>query len=456
MKNLRVLSNIRDPVSTLIWDSKLLPAFKDDKRVHQRHFIEIYKQRIEKGNSNGSGTSSSSKTGSSSNPSSPSQYSSSPKASSIKSNLQKHRNSSSKYKSGKNQNPVQTVLASSAGMDILAYCSKFRICDHQVFSRIERLIFEKKEFGNIRTVMELESSAGNESASTAQLDGEIKQENQDLTGTEEMRSEQRRLKTYELPKRLFKGLNLKSQLEKEEEIKKAPPTREKKRKGKKKDANPQEGQLEEIPSDLAATLSKFGPPPYPSLPTLLSILSILLRSPEDQSLQESVRLPSNAHSGLPLILSTFNKSTFLVSLLLSFGANVSLKNDMALKTAITSSWLDGIKLLVERESQREERWEIGKEELKKWLDRKERNGWNLEEKFEIENGPSLKSKKRDEGLKFKRIRLGDRITLNSNHLKEAIKVGNLGIINWLLDEKKVNPDLETMRKLESLNEGRLS
>lgn len=426
VKTLQTIYRIRDPLSTLEWESKLLPSLKQNERPNfPKHFIEIYqikpKNNFQKGSSLNSSPSSS--------------VNSSPRSSSL--NKKSNSNSGKALAAATLVKP--TVLISKAGCHVLDYCARFRICDAKVLNKIESIVMERKEFGNIRAAIEFERRQIRE---TTQIQIKAKKS----------------LICIELPKRLFKGLpNSENQ----------GPTTTKSQ--FKQSLNPEDP----IPSSLTSILSHFGPPPYPSYSSLLVMLSILFRTSEiftsplsssDQflsSVSSSTHHPSNSHSGLPLTLSTFSKSTFLVSLLLSFNADPSTKGSLAIITAIKGGWLDGIRLMVERNCEKEKKWQEGKVMLKDWLEERERRwelGINLNDDLEVSDDLGLDmatgkgSMENSSENKNKRIKLQDRISLHPGLLKEAVKQQQWEITQYFLKEKSVNPDQQIVRLLEKVGQ----
>lgn len=223
-------------------------------------------------------------------------------------------------------------------------------------------------------------------------------------------------------------------------------------------------------SDLTDHLRCFGPGPFPSSHSLMLLLCIIaLHVPSSPTFLAATSC-INSYEGFPLARSAFAQSQFMIQLLLCLGAEPSRKGNLALYIAIRSGWLDGLKMMVEREEGRLLAWEAAMQGIRRWFrqsedERRRSNRANSTTPPPPPSGAVLPpathastqedpkvdqmstEKASTDYASKKRRRLLDRAHMDSKMLKEAVKHNRWPVANWLRG-KGVVPDLRTIKLIE--------
>ncbi|PWN33979.1 uncharacterized protein FA14DRAFT_67510 [Meira miltonrushii] len=399
--------------------------------------------------------------------------------------------------------PMSNAFHRSADHFILDYCLRYRLCDVTVLHAVEEIILHQKEFGNIaiatglwrdhdgylhpheprRNVSHVAARSDANDASSIYSARDDEMEAMDVHNALPAH-----LRITEIPKRLFQSLKAGS-LSKEVS-----------------DTNPLPFNFREYVSDLDPDLAKHlsafggidGNGPFPSHASLLLLLSIAAMHVPTTTALPSASAPFNSFEGLPLAKATFARSTFMVQLLLSLGAEPSRKASLSLYIAIRSGWLDGLIQLVERDEAKFIEWQSALDGIRDWFRKRENDQRGLKWKSSIfhalpqqvptdareghressqvsasistamngqphrlpapvsnvNSAQEAPSTHQQDGIlyvtptsSFKRRRLLDRANLDSKMLKEAVKHNNWSVANWLRS-KGIVPDLRTIKLIE--------
>ncbi|KAK4687161.1 hypothetical protein P7C73_g2952, partial [Tremellales sp. Uapishka_1] len=119
---------------------------------------------------------------------------------------------------------------------------------------------------------------------------------------------------------------------------------------------------------------------------------------------------ANSHKGYPLCRAVIQANTLLIAYLLAHGADPSIKDDLAIRIAISMKRdLSILRLLVEQD------------------------------KGEVETGAKTKGK---------RVRDGDRVAVRSEWVELALQSGNRDIVNYLVHEKDCMPTLSSIMRMD--------
>lgn len=401
--------------------------------------------------------------------------------------------------------PMSNAFHRSADHFILDYCLRYRLCDVTVLHAVEDIVLHHKEFGNIAIATGLwrdhdgylhpheprrNMSQGTLSVSTAAarsetIDGSsiYSARDDEMESMDVHNTLPTHLRVTEIPKRLFQSLKA-GNVNKEVAESDFLPT------------NYRE-YVRNFDHDLAKHLSAFGGidgiGPFPSHASLLLLLSIAAMHVPTTTALPSASAPFNSFEGLPLAKATFARSTFMVQLLLSLGAEPSRKASLSLYIAIRNGWLEGLIQLVERDEAKLIEWQSALDGIRDWFGKRESDQRGLKWKSSIfytlpqhsatessesqsetsqvsasirtamngqphrlpapvSNVNSGNDLHQQEGVSlpttsFKRRRLLDRANLDSKMLKEAVKHNNWSIANWLRS-KGIVPDLRTIKLIE--------
>jgi hypothetical protein len=350
-------------------------------------------------------------------------------------------------------------------MYVLEYCLRFPICNVVALGFVQDQVLKLPVFGNYRLAHEKVSTSStpaasrlgkrwrseSEEAGRKALQKDRKPDDED--GLAEVPAAGRSfLPVSELPKRLFKSFDVQS-------------------------TTYPAGQDISIEEDAYAPLRRhllsLGPlADFPPLADLLLLLRILLLHPHAMPLPIRQHSTSavNSHSGYPLTKAVFSKSTSLVALLLATGADVTAKGKLPLVVAGRSNWVEGLKLMVERDDEELTRREKALDAITAWLlDQPTAARGTSDSLGERGDGHSSQSLKDAEGSapaaltnitttskvhvasKTKRRRLSDRVPLEPRLLYEAVKAEAVQVTDYLMNQKGVAPDMKTIRALDRLS-----
>lgn len=351
-------------------------------------------------------------------------------------------------------------------MYVLEYCLRFPLCNVVALGFVQDQVLKLPVFGNYRLAHEkvsmssslASSRLGKRRRSEGEEEGEWKalQEDRkpnDEGGLSEASAARRTfLPLSELPKRLFKNFDVQS-------------------------TTYPVGQDISIEEDAYAPLRRhllsFGPlADFPPLADLLLLLRILLLHPHstDSPIRQHSTSAVNSHSGYPLTKAVFSKSTSFVALLLATGADVTAKGKLPLVVAGRSNWVEGLKLMVERDEEELTRRRKALDAITAWLldqptAARTTNNF-LGEGGDDHNGQSLGNAegsapaaltnttttgKVPASSKTKRRRLSDRVPLEPRLLYEAVKAEAVQVTDYLMNQKGVAPDMKTIRALDRLS-----
>lgn len=131
-------------------------------------------------------------------------------------------------------------------------------------------------------------------------------------------------------------------------------------------------------------------------------------------LLETYRASPNSHDGYPLARAVFARHLPLVRLLLKHGADPSLKNGWAVTNAIANGDQDLVRMLLEREVEREEAGLADDEVILK-----------------AKNGSAKKRRRDSTGGGGKRRRVEDRCPATKEMLETAVKAKQWAIVDYL-------------------------
>ncbi|GAA5831941.1 hypothetical protein JCM11251_002759 [Rhodosporidiobolus azoricus] len=138
-------------------------------------------------------------------------------------------------------------------------------------------------------------------------------------------------------------------------------------------------------------------------------------------LLENYGASANSHNGYPLARAVFSRHIPLIRLLLRHGADPSQQDGWAVTTAIANGDAHLVKMLMEREPEREEDAEEaggGRDEVV------------LREKEGV-NGAKKRKKRRESGGGGKRRKMEDRCKATKEMLETAVKAKQWGIVDYL-------------------------
>ncbi|WFD44022.1 hypothetical protein MPSI1_002687 [Malassezia psittaci] len=280
----------------------------------------------------------------------------------------------------------------AATCDILSYIARFGLCTPELLGQVERCVLGKRYYGNI-----------------TQLYG--------LFETDEPALYPHHLACHTVPERIVRHMDVyrtASELACAPDILKAPLLH-------------MIDTLESmVPSALRTTSM-----PRPCLAHLELLLRfILIHRATPNSLQGYILAAAIHYQSLPLI-----------SFLLAVGADPSLKDGIAIQLASKKGWLDGLRLLVERDDRLELQWKYHIHTLRETMHtlaalRAQRN--------------RLVPRRIPELGRPKRQKLGDRFKLGTAHLKAAVRSQAWDIVVYMMQNKSVIPDVDTLRLMEAL------
>jgi hypothetical protein len=323
--------------------------------------------------------------------------------------------------------PLSQSTHRSSDHYILDTCLRYPICSQDVLRAVEDIVLASPDLGNIVMVTGLWRDEDNVGLCTYDV-----YQKRNAGQDEPVHIKPSHLMVNELPKRLFRGFNMKS-LE---------------------DLAADQDQRCDFDPELVRLLGSFGAGPLPSSSSLLLLLEIIsLHFAWSLNVDNITSCKAiNSFEGLPLAKSTFQKSHFMVQLLLCLGADVSLSNNLSLLLAIRSGWLEGLQLMVERDQVKLEKSKRDVKEIRAWYQREsnKRRGLHVdvtikddcaEQEFRLSEQPHT------DQIGKKRRRLADRVYLNTNILKEAVKHNQWPTANWIRS-KGVVPDLRTIKLIE--------
>ncbi|PWN23798.1 hypothetical protein BCV69DRAFT_309665 [Microstroma glucosiphilum] len=330
---------------------------------------------------------------------------------------------------------------------VLEYCLRFPICNVVVLSFVQDQVLKLSVFGNYRLAHEQVSMLSTRACSRLGK----RRRSEDEEDAEKALQEDRRhddddrlpdpsatektfLPVSELPKRLFKSFEAQS-------------------------TTYPEGQNISIEDDAYAPLRRhllsFGPlTDFPPLADLLLLLRILLLHPDSthSTTGQYATQAVKSHSGYPLTKAVFSKSISLVALLVATGADVTAKGKLPLVVAGRSNWVEGLKLMVERDEEELKRRRDALGAITAWLlDCSTATIRGEQSREDAASPSSTTNSSKVTTSKTKRRRLSDRVPLEPRLLYEAVKAEAVQVTDYLMNQKGVAPDMKTIRALDRLS-----
>ncbi|PWN53021.1 hypothetical protein IE53DRAFT_311015 [Violaceomyces palustris] len=277
-----------------------------------------------------------------------------------------------------------------ANAEVLTFAARFGICTAEILVKLEARVLSDKRLGNI-----------------AQSCGIFEAEGDMLP---------KRLKCSELPKRLFRSI-------------KEQPSRAWGRASHGIDFIELLGLFH--PSPTGGAMGERAP--SPSSENVNLILQLLLLHDSDP----------NSHSGYPLAMTVHHSSEPLMGLLLYKGANPCMKKNLALQIAVRKGWDQGLRWMIEREERLERVWTRHELHVVQILEEATVAAAFSEVQHEItrhHGDPNPHSNKRR--------RLFDRLRPDPELLREAIRSDSWSIVDFLMAEKGVVPDMKSLKLME--------
>lgn len=151
------------------------------------------------------------------------------------------------------------------------------------------------------------------------------------------------------------------------------------------------------------------------------------------------RASPNSLQGYPLAMSVHRASMPMVCFLLAVGADPSLKQGIALQLASKKGWLDGLRMLVERDDKLEAQWKLQVHTLTETM-------YTLAALRMRRERPAPR---RNPGTgRSKRQRLDDRCKLETVHLQTAVRSQAWELVAYMMHKKGVIPDVATLHLME--------
>ena len=126
---------------------------------------------------------------------------------------------------------------------------------------------------------------------------------------------------------------------------------------------------------------------------------------------------ANSHSGFPLAMCVHANAWALASVLLAFGADPARKESLAVQIAVRKASLGGLKALIERDARTEKRWATARIAL-------------------------------DASMADRVPRMPDRFQPDSSLLREAIKTEAWDMVHYFIQERRVVPDMRTIKLMD--------
>lgn len=339
--------------------------------------------------------------------------------------------------------PLSNSHQRSADHFILDYCLRYPICNHEVLSIVEDRILNGPEFGNIIFVTGLWRDSKGQLCTYDIYCGHKRECGQ---GGDIEYKKPSHLIVNELPRRIFQNFET-------NEPKQSNKTARAESDHQSSSSTPPIP-LNQLDPLLRLHLERLGGGPLPNLSSLLLFLEIVaLHVPLSPTHLGALRL-INSFDGYPLVKSTFYKSQFMLQMLLCLGADPARGEKKAMLVAIRSGWLEGLKIMVERDEGMIRKWEAVLMEVTIWFRKKEerRRGIIVQPEAtetEVEEGDlGRESSRLDSNPTQKRRRLLDRAKFDSAMLKEAVKRSHWPIVNFIRS-KGVAPDLKTIKLIEA-------
>ncbi|KAI0671406.1 hypothetical protein C8Q78DRAFT_1028767 [Trametes maxima] len=186
---------------------------------------------------------------------------------------------------------------------------------------------------------------------------------------------------------------------------------------------PPSGHQERRPTVLPKRLFRHLTPSYSSIQVGEGLLSFL------HFLYDDPRIPSpdaDSHDGYALTKAVYAGYTELVRFLLKHGASPDFKNHLAVIVAIRRKSLPLVRMLIERDSPGASSESSPSSGRRK---RKREGGSESQEKA---------------SHSAKRRKLGDRVAVNPDMLKAAVKCNARDVVEYLMREKGCVPDMQTV------------
>lgn len=182
-----------------------------------------------------------------------------------------------------------------------------------------------------------------------------------------------------------------------------------------------------VPADVAPEGARWKRPPLAQLELIVRLVLIH---------QASV----NSNQGFGLAMAVYMDCVPLVCFLLACGADPTHKNGIALQIAAKRGSLHTLRLLVERDERVEHQWTIHLRAITHELHELSRKRTSSTE--------STPSGPQSGASAHKRRRLADRCTLDVSLLKAAVRGKSWDLVRYLMEQKSIVPDVETLRLLD--------
>lgn len=201
----------------------------------------------------------------------------------------------------------------------------------------------------------------------------------------------------------------------------------------------------DLPESISRHLDAFGSGMMPDKSALHLLLRLLLINESNPTSED----------GFPLAKAVHAQLSGLVSLLIAAGAQPTAKDNFAVRVAIRAGWLEGIMLLVERSSERYWKHAGALERITEALLMEETDSAgpsapDAPSSSAVEpHSPATSSEASGHSNSFKRRKLRDRVDCTSEMLREAVRAEAWPVVQYLMNEKNVTPDMRTIKLLEA-------
>ncbi|KAN0061526.1 hypothetical protein ACQY0O_006373 [Thecaphora frezii] len=360
-------------------------------------------------------------------------------------------------------------VAAAANVDPISYTARFAVCTAEIVIRLEmRLV----EIDGIQAVLQDHSRRLNRRVPpTVATPAELVEGSREAAVTH-----------VELPKRIFRTLKHAHYgvYGGRRPGSTGDPARGKKRNHAEMQcdaaAAPNDGSEEEADAyGYTPSLLCLLPPFLPSgnrhslgaLPTPTSLELLLL-------LLSRYRADANSHSGFPLAMTVHSDCWTLVHVLIAYGADPSKKDGLAVQIAVRKGDMDGVRGLLERQEKVEKRWALALGNVARRVQDVVRRRWCIRwydvvvascsdrdastlscEQSNGKTAPRTTAATTADAAvneptetSVKKRKLADRFIPDSRHLREAIKAEAWNVVDYLINEKRVVPDIKALQLLD--------
>lgn len=151
------------------------------------------------------------------------------------------------------------------------------------------------------------------------------------------------------------------------------------------------------------------------------------------------RASPNSLQGYPLAMAVHRMSMPIICFLLAVGADPGLKQGFALQLASKKGWLEGLRMLVERDDKLEAQWKQQVHSLSETM--------HTIVALRMHR-PRPPPRKNAEPGGTKRRRIEDRLKLDTTHLQTAVRSNAWNVVAYMMQQKGVVPDVDTLRLME--------